>query len=116
MPGENGGWNSGRGGNGGNGGYRNGRQTEAAPSTPRPKVLRLSINETEDIEQDRARLSDLVNALRGFPGSDIVRLTVNTAGGDRADLALAPVTASEPLRQVLVRILGPHGAATIESL
>ena len=102
---------------GGNGGYANGRNGhEPAPTSQRPRVLRLTITETEDIESDRARLQDLVDTLRGFAGSDPVRLTVHTAGGGRADMALAPVSATEPLRKVVIGILGPNGTAAIEQL
>ncbi len=123
----NGGYNNGN-GNGrryGNGGYGNGNggngngygrnQQEQAP-TPRPKVLRLSIRETESEDEDRNRLQGIVDALKGFPGSDVVRLTVLTTGGSKADLALAPVAASESLRQVVMGILGEFGSAEIQTV
>lgn len=121
----NGGYNNGN-GNGrryGNGGYGNGgngngygrNQQEQAP-TPRPRVLRLSIRETESEDEDRSRLQGIVDALKGFPGSDVVRLTVLTTGGSKADLALAPVAASESLRQVVMGILGEFGSAEIQTV
>ena len=117
MTGEPGKGNWRNGGRTGNGNYRNGRSPQDPPATSqRPRVLRLSIHETEDIESDRGRLQTVIETLRGFPGSDLVRLTVHTVGGDKADLALAPVSASEPLRQVLVKILGDNGEVAIEAV
>ena len=103
-------------GNGnGSGGYRNGNGNgDQQSTTSRPKVLRLTIRETEAVDDDRQRLQSIMEALRVPRQRFLVRLTVLTSGGSTADMALAPVNAIEPLRQVVVGILGEYGNADIE--
>ena len=71
-----------RNGNGyGSNGHGNGRPAPPAPQSAEertPRLLHITIQETEDESADRRRLAELVQAIKTYPGQDEVRLTLRT--------------------------------------
>jgi len=85
-----------------------------APAPKRPSrrpALRFVLHESDDDQADRERLDALVALLAQHPGDDRVRLFVHCRDGDRIELTLPSVTATEELRAAGVAALGPHGDA-----
>ncbi|HEX5480550.1 MAG TPA: DNA polymerase III subunit alpha [Dehalococcoidia bacterium] len=73
--------------------------------------LRFFLHESEDPEDDRRRLDELIALISGAPGSDPVRLFVHAADGDQIELALPDADATEELRQAGIALLTPYGGA-----
>lgn len=109
----NGGWQR----NGG--GYRNGRQSSEPPPMPTeergPRLLRITVRETPDEQDDRRRLKQLVEALRSVPGPDHVRLTLHTEHDD-VELSLGTALVTDGIDQRLRSILAGWGELNIEPL
>ncbi len=86
----------------------------AAPApAPEPRLLIVTLQETDDEAADRERLHAVVAALQGVPGADPVRLRI-VSGGEPVDLELPPVIADELMLTRLASLLGAAGDARIE--
>ena len=73
--------------------------------------MRFFLHESEDPEDDRRRLDELIALISGAPGSHPVRLFVHAADGDQIELALPDADATEELRQAGIALLTPYGGA-----
>ncbi len=108
-------------GNGnGNGRARNGYGGNGKAATPppqtaderAPRLLHITIRETEDEDSDRRRLAELVQALRTYPGGDEVRLTLRTEQ-DEHTLSLGTALVTDGIEQRLGPILRGWGELSV---
>jgi DNA polymerase-3 subunit alpha len=100
--------------NGGNGRSRpNGNGGGAKPNNPAPvrKLLRFWLHESDDADDDRRRLDELVALIERHPGDDTVRLFIHARDHDRIELSMPPASISEELRAAGVALLEPRGGA-----
>jgi DNA polymerase-3 subunit alpha len=118
LPNASGGNGNGRGRNGnGHGqsnGYGNGR-SQPPPQTAeqrQPRLLHITLRETEDESNDRRRLAQLVEALRSYPGLDEIRLTLRTAE-DEHTLSLGTALVTDGIEQRLGPILRGWGEMSV---
>ncbi len=72
-------------------------------------ALRIVINETEDEDRDRGRLTALLQALAQHPGETPVRLLVRTHDGNTVEFALPPARYCAELLAALESALAEHG-------
>ena len=95
--------------NGVNGHHVGSGATRARPAAavPPPRLLTVNMRETDDEPSDIARLRRVVNTLKGRPGPDSVRITIE-AGGSREELELPglSVTCDDALIHSLEEIVG----------
>jgi DNA polymerase III subunit alpha len=113
----NGNGNGARRGRGGNG-HANGSATPPPPQTAEqrgPRLLHITLRETDDEADDRRRLAQLVEALRSYPGSDEVRLTLRTAE-DEHSLSLGTALVTDGIEQRLGPILRGWGELSVVPL
>jgi len=73
-------------------------------------MLRFVLHESDNEDTDRARLAELIELLKRFPGDDPVRLFIHASDGDRIELAMPPARACEELRTQAASLLAPDGA------
>jgi len=109
---------NGRGRNG-NGAYQSGR---AAPPPPpqaaedrAPRLLQITVRETDDEAADRRRLNELIAALRAYPGADEVRLTLRTMH-DEHRLSFGTALVTDGIEQRLGPILRDWGELEVTPL
>ena len=115
---------------GGNGRGRNGSgytgngngYGKAAPSPPAvsaeergPRLLHITIKETDDEANDRRRLAALVSEIRTHPGTDEVRVTLRTAH-DEHTLSLGTALVTDGIEQRLSPILRGWGELAVSPL
>jgi len=77
--------------------------------TQAPHSLRITLEETDDPDQDHERLRALVNALRDYTGEGAVRLAIRQRDGEEVEMALPNARLSPELTQRLGEIVGPWG-------
>ena len=115
APGSNG---NGRGRNG-NGYNGNGKAAPPPPAVSAeergPRLLHITIKETEDEANDRRRLAALVSEIRTHPGTDEVRVTLRTAH-DEHTLSLGTALVTDGIEQRLSPILRGWGELAVSPL
>jgi DNA polymerase-3 subunit alpha len=106
-------------GRNGNGAYQNGH---AAPTPPpqaaeerAPRLLQITVRETDDEAADRRRLNELIAALRAFPGVDQVRLTLRTAS-DEHRLSFGTALVTDGIEHRLAPILRDWGELEVSPM
>jgi hypothetical protein len=91
------------------------RSSEAARPTSNiqhpTSTLRFFLHESDDPEDDRRRLDELIALIERHPGNDHVRLFVHARDGDRIELSMPDAIASDELREAGIAVLTPHGGA-----
>jgi hypothetical protein len=76
---------------------------------PREEAIRITLEETEDADEDHERLRALVNALREFDGEGSVRLAIRQRDGEEVEMELPSARYCPELTQLLGEIIGPWG-------
>jgi DNA polymerase-3 subunit alpha len=71
--------------------------------------LRITIEETDDADEDHERLRALVNALRDYNGEGAVRLAIRQRDGEEVEMELPSARYCPELTQLLGEIVGPWG-------
>jgi DNA polymerase-3 subunit alpha len=101
----------------GNGGYQNGRAAPPpqAAEDRTPRLLQITLRETDDEAADRRRLNELAAALRAYPGTDQVRLTLRTRH-DEHRLAFGTALVTDGIEQRLGPILRDWGELEVTPL
>jgi DNA polymerase-3 subunit alpha len=86
-----------------------GRTGDSLPSSP-PRRVTINISQTEDLENDIARLRQVLTMLEQFPGEDKAYLAIaNIIGTVRLDLPTLNVRYCPELHRQLVEIMGEGG-------
>jgi DNA polymerase-3 subunit alpha len=108
---------NGNGGKKGRNGYSNGVAAPPPQTAEQrnPRLLHITLQETDDEADDRRRLAQLVEALRSYPGSDEVRLTLRTAQ-DEHMLSLGTALVTDGIEQRLTPILRGWGELSVVPL
>jgi len=75
------------------------------------RLLRFFLHESDDPEDDRARLDELIAIISTYPGPDKVRLFIHARDGDRIELSMPDARACDELRAAGIAVLTPHGGA-----
>ena len=83
------------------------------PATHLPLQIHIDLRETDDEAADRRRLNELVQLLRGSPGSDRARLTLHARTED-VELELPSVNFGEKLELQVKRLV--HDCGSLEVL
>ncbi len=80
------------------------------PQSPPPRQLHITIAQSEDNEADIARLRDVFDVLRGFPGDDTVHLAIKDgATVTKLDVPQIITGYCPELHQRLVQLVGEEG-------
>ena len=95
--------NGGANGNGSSNG--NGRSTESVS----PEVLRIVLEETDDVDGDQERLREVAGALAENAGDEPVVLAIRQRDGQVIDLEMPSARRTPELTQRLGEIMGPWG-------
>jgi DNA polymerase-3 subunit alpha len=72
-------------------------------------ALRITLEETDDADEDHERLRALVNALRDYNGEGAVRLAIRQRDGEEVEMELPSARYCPELTQLLGEIVGPWG-------
>jgi DNA polymerase-3 subunit alpha len=86
------------------------QESERQVEQPRPRELHISLAQTDDAETDIARLRDVFDVLKGFPGEDSVHLAIiDSAGVTKLDVPKLTTGYCTKLHQQLVHLVGERG-------
>jgi DNA polymerase-3 subunit alpha len=85
------------------------RGTGAATTVGIPNPLRITLEETDDADEDHERLRALVTTLRDYAGEGAVRLAIRQRNGEEIEMTLPNAHLSPELTQRLGEIVGPWG-------
>ena len=80
-----------------------------------PRLLHITLRQTDDEASDRRRLAELVQALRTYPGRDEVRLMLCTAQ-DEHTLSLGKALVTDGIELRLAPILRDWGELSVSPL
>jgi hypothetical protein len=72
-------------------------------------ALRITLEETDDADEDHERLRALVNVLRDYNGEGMVRLAIRQRDGEEVEMELPSARYCPELTQLLGQIIGPWG-------
>ncbi len=84
--------------------------SDQRPATS-PRLLRFFLHESDDPDEDKARLDELIALLARHPGDDSIRLFVHARDGDRIELSMPDARACDELRAAGIAALTPCGGA-----
>ncbi len=85
-------------------------EPEAPVAPPQPKVLWIDLRETDNLDGDLQKLKLIFDIMKGHPGTDAVRLTVNSQGKvAKLEVPALTVRLGDDLIQQLIGLLGPGG-------
>jgi DNA polymerase III subunit alpha len=103
-------------GNGRGNGGPPGRSVPPPPPQPAesraPRLLHITLTETDDEQADRRRLNELYRTVKSVPGSDEVRLTVRTAH-DEHHLSLGAALVTDGIEQRIGALLRGWGEVAV---
>jgi DNA polymerase-3 subunit alpha len=86
------------------------QESERQVEQPRPRALHIRLAQTDDAETDIARLRDVFDVLKGFPGEDSVHLAIiDSAGVTKLDVPKLTTGYCTKLHQQLVHLVGERG-------
>ena len=103
----------------GNGARSNGtrqppKAMQPAAAVP-PRRLQLTLRETDDPQEDRARLMKVIGLLKASPGRDTVRLNIDVNGRvTKLDLPDITTDYSPDMRRRLAAVLGEESIPPID--